>query len=80
MSFIFENIQIVPIEEYKNYLNESKSPINDIDDISFIAFAIALKSDGIWSDDSYFLSQNKLMIFKTFDMIRLIERRDNFLY
>lgn len=65
LSLIFENIDIIPKAEYENFLGEAKNLIDDMDDVPFIAVCLALKADGIWSDDSHFLKQNKIRIFKT---------------
>ena len=74
LSLIFEQILIVPQQDYENFLEEAKKLIGDtdIDDVSFIAVALALKVDGIWSDDPHFLGQNKVRIFKTKEMVNLI--------
>ena len=45
-----------------------------------IALAIALKSNGLWSDDSHFFKQDKIKVFRTSEMLKLIDSRDNFLY
>ena len=72
LSLIFENIQIIPIGEYEDNLETSKSLIRDINDIPFIALAIALKVDGIWSDDNDFFEQDRVKVFRTEEMVRLL--------
>ena len=61
---LFENIEIVPIYFYEEYIKESKKLIFDIKDIPFLACAIALKAD-IWSDDKDFQKQKKIKIYTT---------------
>lgn len=73
LSLIFERISIISGEEYGPFFEESKELISDSDDVPFIAAPLAIKADGIWSDDSHFLEQNKIKIFKTEDMMRCLE-------
>jgi predicted nucleic acid-binding protein len=72
LSIIFERIRILPKEEYKDYLTQSKNLITDIGDVPFIAACLALKADGIWSDDTDFLKQKKVRVYATSDMIKLL--------
>ncbi len=72
LSLIFERISIISGEEYKPFFEESKELISDSDDVPFIAASLAIKADGIWSDDYHFLEQNKLKIFKTENMMNLM--------
>ena len=72
LSLIFEHIEIIPKEKYQDFLEEAEKIIKDIDDISFIAVSLAIKADGIWSDDPHFLWQDKVKIFKTEDMLRFL--------
>ena len=47
LNLIFENINIIPKEDYNDQLNRAKTLIDDINDIPFIALCIASKADGI---------------------------------
>jgi|SRR3989344_1082930 len=71
--FLFENVVIIPKEDYSAFIPESSTLISDFKDISFIACCLATKAEGIWSEDPHFLEQNKIKIFKTKDIIDLIE-------
>jgi len=73
LNLIFENIIIISKEGYSDYLEEANKLISDISDVAFIALGIFLKADGIWSDDAHFLEQNKIKIFQTRDMVKLME-------
>lgn len=73
ISSFLEKIEIKPKSEYEHFLEESKSLIKDPDDVPFIALALALKLDGIWSDDKHFLEQSKIKVFRTIDMLKLIQ-------
>ena len=72
---IFENISIIPKEEYKDKLNLAKTMIEDIDDIPFIALCRASKADGIWSDDNHFKTQKDLLIFRTKELALIFKSR-----
>ncbi len=72
IALIFEKIEVIPKSDYISFINESKRLISDQDDAPFIAVSLAMKADGIWSDDKHFQQQTKVKIYKTEDMIRLI--------
>jgi predicted nucleic acid-binding protein len=72
LNLIFENIQIIPKEEYQNKISQAKKMIKDIDDASFIALSLALKTDGIWSDDKHFKTRKDLLIFRTKELALIL--------
>ena len=45
----------------------------DPDDTPFIALALAVENDGIWSDDKHFEQQNRIKIWKTGALSKSIE-------
>jgi len=65
LSFIFEKITIIPKEEYEDFLDVAKTLIDDIDDVPFIALSLAIKVDGIWTDDTHFQTQKQFTVFRT---------------
>lgn len=71
LGFIFDNIIIIPKEEYESFINESLSLIEDIGDVEFIALCSALRADDIWTDDTHFQKQNKVKIFSTQEMFEM---------
>lgn len=44
----------------------------DPDDSPFIALAMSIKNDGIWSDDKHFTRQNAIKVWKTEQLLKLI--------
>ena len=72
VSIILEKIRLIPFDEYKNFIEESKNLIKDLDDVPFLALCLTLRTDGIWTDDEHFMKQNKIKIFRTSDMIKLL--------
>jgi predicted nucleic acid-binding protein len=45
----------------------------DPDDTPFIALALAIENDGVWSNDKHFGQQNRVKIWKTDVLLRLLE-------
>ena len=56
-------------------MGEAMKIMSKIDekDAQFIAVALSIKNDGIWSNDKHFEKQEKIQVFKTIDIIKLIE-------
>ena len=75
LNTILENLILVPIEEYEKKMNEGMKIIGNIDekDTQFIALALSIENDGIWSNDKYFEKQKKIKVFKTIDTLNLLE-------
>ena len=71
-SLIFEHINIIPKEEYEDYLEIAKTLIEDVDDVPFIALCLATKADGIWSDDTHFHTQKQFTVYRTKNLILLL--------
>ncbi|TFG15981.1 MAG: hypothetical protein EU535_00035 [Promethearchaeota archaeon] len=69
--YILENVYIIPIKNYSEKLNEAKMIIGEIhkEDIPFIAVALSIKNDGIWSNDKHFKEQSEIKIYTTNDLI-----------
>ncbi|MBS3064859.1 MAG: PIN domain-containing protein [DPANN group archaeon] len=67
---IFENIEIIPGDFYKNYLDEANELMKkiDLDDVPFLACAMVLNLE-IWSDDKHFKQQDKIKVFTTSELI-----------
>jgi predicted nucleic acid-binding protein len=64
-NLIFEHITIMPKEEYEDFFDSAKKLIDDIDDVPFISLYLAVKADGIWSDDAHFKRQKGITILRT---------------
>jgi len=75
LNTILENLILVPIEEYEKKMNEGMKIIGNIDekDTQFIALALSIENDGIWSNDKHFEKQKKIKVFKTIDTLNLLE-------
>ena len=68
---IMSNIDVVPLDEYVKYIPEAFSIMKDIDedDTAFLALAISLNVDGIWSNDPDLSEQTKIKRYTTRDLI-----------
>lgn len=74
LSILFEKIEIVDdvvIEENMPKAKEIMDKI-DKDDTKFIALALAVENDGIWSDDHHFGMQNQIRLWKTSDLVEFV--------
>ena len=58
----------------KDISNEAKKIIGDIDqdDVTFIALALAIPNNGIWTEDKHFKKQNKIKIWSTKEILDLL--------
>lgn len=71
-----ENLHLVPIDEYEGKMDEGMNIIGEIDekDTQFIALALSIKNDGIWSNDKHFDNQTKIQVYKTSHIVNLLEK------
>lgn len=76
LSLLLENIKIIFHNEYASYMQEATELLGkvDIKDVPFIALALAIQNDGIWSDDRDFESQNEIKIWKTENLVHHLEK------
>ena len=67
LSTLLERINIIPEFRYESYLEEANKLIGNIDlkDVPFIALALSMENDGIWSEDKHFQKQGTVKIWKT---------------
>jgi predicted nucleic acid-binding protein len=74
LSIIMSNLYVVDDSIIKYKLEEAKRIMDKIDknDTPFIALALAIANDGIWTDDKHFERQNRIKVWKTSDLIRFI--------
>lgn len=75
LNLIFEKIQIIPEKVYQCKINQARNMIEDLDDVPFIALFLALKADGIWTDDKHFKTRKNLLIFRTKELVKIFNSR-----
>lgn len=77
LNILLENLNLVPIDEYEKKMDEAMEIISKIDekDSQFIALALSIVNDGIWSNDKHFEKQEKIQVYKTVDIINLLDKK-----
>jgi len=75
LNTLLENLILVPIDEYEKNMDEGMKIIGSIDekDTQFIALALSIENNGIWSNDKHFEKQKKIKVFKTINILNLLE-------
>ena len=73
-SLIMENISIIPEEDVKSKMKEALAIMENIDakDAPFIAAALAIPNDGIWSHDGHFEKQKKVKQWLAKNLLKYI--------
>ena len=76
LNLLLENISIKPAQTIKPHLEEAERIIGGIDpkDILFVALALAIENDGIWSSDKHFKTIKKIKVWKTSDLIKYFKK------
>lgn len=77
VNIFLKNFKLVPINEYSDKMNEAIKIMEKIDekDSQFIALALSIKNDGIWSKDRHFEKQKEIQVFKTSDIINILDKK-----
>ena len=47
-----------------------------MEDVSFIALALSIDNDGIWSEDKHFKKQDRVKVFTTEELMKEIEKEN----
>jgi predicted nucleic acid-binding protein len=73
LSVLLTNLQVVPQDCVSKEWKEAERTMAGIDegDVAFVAAALALRPDGIWSDDKHFQRQSKVKVWTTAELIKL---------
>ena len=75
LALIFGNIYVVDDSIIKNNFEDAKKIMDSIDpnDTPYIALVLSVENSGIWSDDKHFQKQNKVRIWKTPELMKLLD-------
>lgn len=67
ISLILENIEIVSIDDIMPHYDKAVEIIGKVDmgDVPFVALALAMKNDGIWTNDKDFDNIQEIKVWKT---------------
>ena len=73
-SQIMSYVEIVPKTKIQPFMKEADETMKGIDlnDSVFVASALAVKSEGIFSHDTHFEKQNKVKVWKNKDLIKFL--------
>lgn len=73
-SVLFASVQVVPVEEVMGKMEEAEKIMGKVDagDVCFVALALSFPNEGIWTEDRHFLKQNRVKIWLTRDLLKLI--------
>lgn len=76
MELISKKIMVMPDYFYENDMQAARKIIGGIDkdDVPYIALALSLSADGIWSYDADFRRQHDVGVFSTSDLLLLIKK------
>lgn len=68
-------ITIVGIEFYEENISEALKIMADIDikDTPYVALALSFDNDGIWSEDKALFKQDKIKIWSTQDIMKILD-------
>ena len=70
---IKEKLIFIPDEEIQHKEEATRIMASiDIKDSIFVALALTMKNDGIWSEDKHFQKQNRIKVWKTKDLINYL--------
>lgn len=73
LSILLGHVHVVPDEVAKERMAQARGIMDPIDpdDTPFVALALAIENDGIWSDDRHFREQEAVPVWTT---ARLVDR------
>lgn len=74
-SRLLGHVQIINDLSFESKLEEARNIMEDIDpdDVPFIAAALAVDNEGIWTDDGHFSRQKRIRIFSTASLLRTLK-------
>jgi len=74
LSLLFSKVSVVSDALVKTKMSEAKKIMDIVDkgDTPFIAIALAVENDGIWSEDKHFEKQGRVKIWKTEELLEFI--------
>lgn len=77
LNLLFENVHVVPREEFDEYLPDARAIIADVDpdDVPFLALALHLDVD-VWTDDEHFQEQNAVGVYRTHELVDHLDGPD----
>lgn len=76
LDILIERVHIIPKSEVEHHVENAKRIIGDVDmdDVPFIALALAVPNDGIWTEDCDFRKQDKIRIWSTNELMEILKK------
>lgn len=73
ITLIFQEIELIPVGEYESALEKAaKLMKEDLKDAPYVACCLAMKCDGVWTDDSDYKGKRGVKVFGTEYLLRLL--------
>ena len=74
LGVLLASVQVVPAEGVVKKYKEAEKIMGKIDrdDVPFIALALSFPNDGVWTEDKHFLRQNRVKVWRTKDLLKLL--------
>jgi len=69
------NLKIVPLEDFTENIALAEEALKNIDetDVPFLALAMNIKCDGIWSNDKHMKEQKLVNVWNTTEVVSLLD-------
>lgn len=76
LALIMKYVVVAPKERYALFKVEAEKVMKKIDrkDAPYIALALAIKAEGIWSEDKDFKKQERVKSFTTQELVKVIRK------
>lgn len=73
LRLLASHIRLYPLNAYKRFLPEAHAIIGERDptDVPYLALAMAVDADGIWSHDADFAAQSRFKVWSTTQLMEL---------
>jgi predicted nucleic acid-binding protein len=77
LSLLLESVTVVPAQRILPHVKAAEALIGDVDkdDVPFVALALAMENDGIWSNDRAFEHLPGITVWKTSDIKAYLDKR-----
>jgi predicted nucleic acid-binding protein len=74
LNMLVERVSILSHDDIQKHIGEARGIIGKIDpdDATFIACALAVKNDGIWTEDRDFSRQSKIRVWSTKELLQYL--------
>lgn len=77
VNLIVRKLRVVSYDDYEPWLGKAETIIGEIDrdDVPYVAAALAINADGLWSYDKHLAKQSAVKIVSIKDLISLIKKK-----